>query len=98
MFDDPNHPPVHHLTQAGGLPPCLDLITARSETYERPAALPTVAFSDMRDDLFRRDFSINTLAFALNGPEAFSLIDWYGGGADLAEGVIGAIDPGATPR
>jgi tRNA nucleotidyltransferase (CCA-adding enzyme) len=42
----------------------------------------------IHDDLFRRDFSINTLAFALNGPEAFLLLDWFGGNADLTEGII----------
>jgi tRNA nucleotidyltransferase (CCA-adding enzyme) len=66
----------------------IDVATARRETYKQPAALPTVVPGSIRDDLFRRDFSINTLAFALNGPEAFSLIDWYGGSADLADGVI----------
>ena len=66
----------------------IDVATARRETYKHPAALPTVEPGTIRDDLFRRDFSINTLAFALNGPEAFSLIDWCGGSADLAGGVI----------
>ena len=66
----------------------IDVATARRETYKHPAALPVVEPGTIRDDLFRRDFSINTLAFALNGPEAFILIDWYGGSADLAEGVI----------
>jgi tRNA nucleotidyltransferase (CCA-adding enzyme) len=66
----------------------IDVATARRETYKHPAALPTVAPGSLRDDLFRRDFSINTLAFALNGPEAYNLVDWYGGSADLAEGVI----------
>jgi tRNA nucleotidyltransferase (CCA-adding enzyme) len=65
-----------------------DVATARRETYKHPAALPTVEPGTIRDDLFRRDFSINTMAFALNGPEAFILLDWYGGSADLAEGVI----------
>ena len=66
----------------------IDVATARRETYKHPAALPTVEPGTIRDDLLRRDFSINTLAFALNGPEAYRLIDWCGGGADLAEGVI----------
>jgi tRNA nucleotidyltransferase (CCA-adding enzyme) len=66
----------------------VDVATARRETYKHPAALPTVQPGGIRDDLFRRDFSINTMAFALNGPEAFTLLDWYGGRADLAEGVI----------
>jgi tRNA nucleotidyltransferase (CCA-adding enzyme) len=66
----------------------IDVATARRETYKHPAALPTVEPGTIRDDLFRRDFSINTMAFALNGPEAFILLDWYGGRADLTEGVI----------
>ena len=66
----------------------IDVTTARRETYKHPAALPTVEPGNIRDDLFRRDFSINTLAFALTGPEAFRLIDGYGGRADLTEGVI----------
>jgi tRNA nucleotidyltransferase (CCA-adding enzyme) len=66
----------------------IDVATARRETYKQPAALPTVIPGSLRDDLFRRDFSINTLAFALNGPEAFNLVDWYGGSADLVEGII----------
>jgi tRNA nucleotidyltransferase (CCA-adding enzyme) len=66
----------------------VDVATARRETYQHPAALPTVEPGTIRDDLGRRDFSINTMAFALNGPEAFILLDWYGGSADLIEGVI----------
>jgi tRNA nucleotidyltransferase (CCA-adding enzyme) len=65
-----------------------DVASARREAYKHPAALPTVEPGTIRDDLFRRDFSINTMAFALNGPEAFILLDWYGGSSDLAEGVI----------
>jgi tRNA nucleotidyltransferase (CCA-adding enzyme) len=66
----------------------IDVATARSETYKHPAALPTVQPGTIRDDLFRRDFTINTLAFALHGSQAFDLLDWYGGFADLSEGVI----------
>jgi tRNA nucleotidyltransferase (CCA-adding enzyme) len=66
----------------------IDVATARRETYKHPAALPTIEPGTIHDDLFRRDFSINTLAFALNGPEAFILIDDYGGSIDLGEGVI----------
>jgi tRNA nucleotidyltransferase (CCA-adding enzyme) len=66
----------------------IDVATARRETYKHPAALPTVEPGSIRDDLYRRDFSINTMALALNGPQAFTLLDWFGGHADLAEGVI----------
>jgi tRNA nucleotidyltransferase (CCA-adding enzyme) len=66
----------------------VDVATARRESYKHPAALPTVEPGSLRDDLFRRDFSLNAMAFALNGPEAFVLLDWHGGMADLSEGVI----------
>jgi tRNA nucleotidyltransferase (CCA-adding enzyme) len=66
----------------------IDVATARRETYKQPAALPTVEPGSIRDDLYRRDFSINTMALVLNGPQAFTLLDWFGGHADLDEGVI----------
>jgi tRNA nucleotidyltransferase (CCA-adding enzyme) len=66
----------------------IDVATARRETYKQPAALPTVEPGSIRDDLGRRDFSINTMALVLNGPGACTLLDWYGGQADLEEGVL----------
>ena len=66
----------------------IDVATARCEIYQHPAALPAVKPGTIRNDLFRRDFSVNTMAFALNGPEAFILLDWYGGCADLWDGVL----------
>jgi len=38
------------------------LATARLEYYRYPAALPTVELSSLKLDLYRRDFTINTLA------------------------------------
>jgi len=43
----------------------LDLITARSETYDRPGALPKIKPGSLADDLFRRDFTINAMADTL---------------------------------
>ena len=61
----------------------LDLATARSETYAHPGALPTVKPGTLKDDLFRRDFTINAMAIRL-APERYGeLIDLYGGHADL---------------
>ena len=40
----------------------LDVATARRETYAHPGALPEVTPGTMRDDLTRRDFSINAMA------------------------------------
>ena len=61
----------------------VDLITARSETYRRPGALPTVTPATIEDDLLRRDFAINALALRLNSPDAGEIIDPSGGRADL---------------
>src|SRR5512134_1219213 len=40
----------------------LDLATARTEKYEYPGALPQVEFSSIKQDLGRRDFTINAMA------------------------------------
>jgi tRNA nucleotidyltransferase (CCA-adding enzyme) len=66
----------------------VDIATARFEYYQYPAALPTVEFGSLKMDLYRRDFTINTLAIALN-PNSFGyLIDFFGGQRDLKEKVI----------
>jgi tRNA nucleotidyltransferase (CCA-adding enzyme) len=61
----------------------LDLITARSETYARPGALPSVTPATIREDLLRRDFTINALALRLNSPRRGEALDQSGGLADL---------------
>ncbi len=69
----------------------LDLVTARSETYERPGALPTITTGTIGQDLRRRDFSVNAMALALSGRRRSELIDPIGGRADLQAGVIRAL-------
>lgn len=66
----------------------LDVATARTEYYESPAALPTVETSSIKKDLYRRDFTINTLAVALNPKDFGLLIDFFGGQRDLREKTI----------
>jgi tRNA nucleotidyltransferase (CCA-adding enzyme) len=61
----------------------LDLITARSETYTHPGALPTVKPATIRDDLLRRDFTINAIALRLNGRDAGEILDPANGQCDL---------------
>ncbi|MBI5234120.1 MAG: CBS domain-containing protein [Deltaproteobacteria bacterium] len=69
----------------------LDVATTRLEYYERPGALPTVELSSLKLDLYRRDFTINTLALALN-PECFgSLIDFFDARHDIKEKTIRVI-------
>lgn len=66
----------------------LDVATARTEYYEYPTALPTVERSSIKKDLYRRDFTINTLAIRLNANRFGELIDFYGGQRDLNEKTI----------
>ena len=65
----------------------VDLAGTRSETYERPGALPAVAPAGLDADLGRRDFTVNAMAVALGGAAAGELIDPHGGERDL-EGKI----------
>jgi tRNA nucleotidyltransferase (CCA-adding enzyme) len=65
----------------------IDVATARSEFYRAPAALPEVVTSPLRQDLYRRDFTINTLAIRL-GPGEPELIDYFGARRDLEEGTL----------
>ena len=66
----------------------VDVVTARTEFYDRPAALPTVEHALIREDLHRRDFTINAMAAALKGEEFGRLVDPYGGRRDLASGTV----------
>ncbi|MCA9944607.1 MAG: CBS domain-containing protein, partial [Anaerolineales bacterium] len=70
------------------LPPTIDFVTARTEFYTEPTALPEVAHGSIKLDLHRRDFAINTLAVRLDGAFLGQLLDFYGGQQDLADGVI----------
>jgi len=70
------------------LPQFIDLVTARTEFYEHPTALPMVARSSIQQDLHRRDFTINTLAIRLDPQRWGELLDFYGGRADIEAGVI----------
>jgi tRNA nucleotidyltransferase (CCA-adding enzyme) len=66
----------------------VDFTTARSETYARPGALPTVKSGTIRDDLARRDFSINAMAIELNPRRYGQLIDPFEGRLDLEKKLI----------
>jgi tRNA nucleotidyltransferase (CCA-adding enzyme) len=70
------------------IPEFLDLISARTEFYEHPTALPTVERGSIKLDLHRRDFTINTLALRLDGNHYGELHDYWGGLADLERGFV----------
>jgi tRNA nucleotidyltransferase (CCA-adding enzyme) len=73
---------------AESLPASIDLVTARTEFYTHPTALPQVERSSITQDLHRRDFTINTLAIRLDPEHWGELLDFYGGEADLQDGVL----------
>jgi tRNA nucleotidyltransferase (CCA-adding enzyme) len=63
----------------------VDVVTARTEFYDAPAALPSVEHASIREDLFRRDFTINAMAVSLKGDDLGRLVDPFGGQRDLEE-------------
>jgi tRNA nucleotidyltransferase (CCA-adding enzyme) len=66
----------------------IDVASTRLEYYESPGALPTVERASLRHDLYRRDFTINTLALCINGARFGSLTDHFGGQQDIQERVV----------
>ncbi|MFP4134266.1 MAG: CBS domain-containing protein [Halothece sp.] len=66
----------------------IDIATARTEFYPYPAANPEVEASSIRQDLYRRDFTINALAIRLTPPKSGELLDFFGGLLDLRSGLI----------
>ncbi|OIO37604.1 MAG: hypothetical protein AUJ75_03945 [Candidatus Omnitrophica bacterium CG1_02_49_10] len=68
-----------------------DLSTARREKYVKPGALPKVRPGVIRDDMHRRDFTVNAMAVSLNKCRFGELIDFYGGIRDLKEKRISVL-------
>ncbi len=66
----------------------VDVATARLEYYDSPAALPTVELSSIKRDLYRRDFTVNTLAIRLNEADFGEVIDFFEALQDIKEKAI----------
>jgi tRNA nucleotidyltransferase (CCA-adding enzyme) len=66
----------------------IDLVTARTEFYTHPSALPEVERGSIKLDLHRRDFTVNTLALRLDGRHYGELHDYWGGLEDLHSGLV----------
>ncbi len=66
----------------------IDVASARMEYYKFPAALPEVERSSIKLDLYRRDFTINTLAIQLNPGRFGTLIDFFNALRDIKDKVI----------
>jgi tRNA nucleotidyltransferase (CCA-adding enzyme) len=80
-----SHPHAPFLTAIVTLPDGhrVDVASARTEFYRTPAALPEVETSLIRQDLYRRDFTVNALAVALAGDRHGELVDFFGGRKDI---------------
>jgi tRNA nucleotidyltransferase (CCA-adding enzyme) len=63
----------------------IDVATARLEYYKHPGGYPIVEQSTLKLDLYRRDFTINTMAVSLNPQRFGELIDFFGAQRDLKE-------------
>ena len=61
----------------------IDIASSRLEYYEYPTSLPVVEYGNIRDDMYRRDFSINAMALEIDSYNFGKLIDFYGGYDDL---------------
>lgn len=66
----------------------IDLTSARTEYYDFPAALPKVELSTIKEDLYRRDFTINAMGICISPDEFGDLLDYFHGYEDLNHGRI----------
>ncbi len=66
----------------------IDVVSARWERYKRPGALPSIESGALLQDLYRRDFTINSMAIQLSGGHYGKLVDPFGGRRDLARKTI----------
>ncbi len=76
----------------------VDIATARTEFYPYPAANPEVEASSIRQDLYRRDFTINAMALRLTSSGtservAMPLLDFFGGWQDLQAKQMRVLHP-----
>ena len=74
--------------QSAVCPLRLTLSRRAPSSIRYPSALPQVERSSIKQDLHRRDFTINTLAICLDPDRWGELLDFYGGEQDLRDGVI----------
>jgi tRNA nucleotidyltransferase (CCA-adding enzyme) len=71
----------------------IDIAQTRAETYPHPGALPEVQAASLGEDLSRRDFTVNAMAFPLTGDG--ELIDPHGGLEDLRAGLLRVLHKGS---
>lgn len=71
----------------------VDFAMARTETYRHAGALPEVCAGSLEEDLSRRDFSVNAMAVVVSTSEKGTLLDPFGGRADVKQRILRVLHP-----
>ena len=75
----------------------LEFVGTRKELYEEDSRKPMVTEGTIDDDMRRRDFTVNALAVPLDGNPTPTILDLFGGLADLERGLLQTpLDPEVT--
>ncbi|HQB40221.1 MAG TPA: CBS domain-containing protein [Candidatus Cloacimonadota bacterium] len=70
----------------------VDFASARSEIYDKPGILPAVEMSSIKNDLYRRDLTINSIAVQINQKHFGRLFDFYNGRKDIQNKIIKTLN------
>jgi len=74
----------------------IEFASARKESYRKDSRKPNVEFSDLKDDLSRRDFTVNALAVTLNDDNN-KIIDHFNGLKDIEDKILRTpLEPNTT--
>ena len=69
----------------------IDFATSRKEEYLNSGALPRVEKTNILEDLFRRDYTVNALALSLNPDDWGKLYDFFSAREDLQKRQLKAL-------